>query len=211
MRGEAITVQSDVYSLGVLTYELLTGSTPYKPTRKTLGALEEAILEGEPPLASSRNDKTAAKAIRGEVDVILAQALRRKPEQRYTTADAFANDIERHLAGERVLAQPDSVWYRLRKTLARHRLGFTATAAVLAAVIAGVSLTTMQARRARDSAERERTVKAFVAEPASLNPTNPAPPVARGLRRLRRLRLLTTGQDDCRAPRAPGTDCDSAV
>ena len=173
MRGETITVQSDVYSLGVLTYELLTGNTPYKPARKTLAALEEVILEGEPELASSRTEnKVTARSLRGEVDTILSKALRREPSQRYATADAFANDIERHLAGERVLAQPDSVRYRLRKTLARHRLGFTATAAVLAAVIAGVSLTTMQARRARDSAERERTVKAFVADVFRVNMRN---------------------------------------
>jgi len=94
IRGEAITVQSDVYSLGVLIYELLTNNTPYEPKRKTLGALEEAILQGEPPLASSRaSDKATAKALHGEIDAILAKALRREPAQRYATADAFANAL----------------------------------------------------------------------------------------------------------------------
>lgn len=168
MRGEAITVQSDVYSLGVLTYELLTNNAPYQLKRKTLGALEEAILEGEPALASSRaTDKATAKTLRGEIDAILAKALRRDPAQRYATADALANDIERHLAGERVLAQPDTTLYRLRKALWRHRIGFTAVCAVVlavVAVVAGSAEALLQARRATEAAVRERLVRDFIAD-----------------------------------------------
>lgn len=138
LRGAAITVQSDVYSLGVLLYMLLTGSTPYRPKRKTLAALEEEILEGEPALAGSRAaDRATAKALRGDVETILAKALRREPGQRYATADAFANDLERYLNGDTVLARPDSAWYRLRKAVRRHRFGVAATAAVLVAIAAG--------------------------------------------------------------------------
>ncbi|MEO7243780.1 MAG: protein kinase [Rubrivivax sp.] len=170
LRGETITVQSDVYSLGVLLYELLTGSMPYTPRRNTLGALEEAVLEGEPALASSRaGDKATAGALRGEVDTILAQALKREPAQRYATADAFANDIERHLAGERVLAQPDTAWYRLRKSAQRHRVGFAAAAAVLVAVLLGSGVSVVQARRANQEAERARIVKDFVVDIFKVN------------------------------------------
>ena len=177
MRGEAITVQSDVYSLGVLTYELLTGSTPYRPTRKTLGALEEAILEGEPPLVSGRaSHKAAAKALRGELDAILAHALRRNSGQRYATADAFANDIERHLAGERVLAQPDSAWYRITKTVRRNRGGFSAAAAVALALLIGAIASLLLARRAGEEAARAnaeagraRVVKDFVVDIFKVN------------------------------------------
>ena len=170
LRGEAITVQSDVYSLGVLTYELLTGRTPYKPTRGTLAALEEAVLEGEPALASSRAaHKGVAKALRGEVDTILAKALRREPGQRYATADAFADDIERHLTGERVLAQPDSFSYRLSKTLRRHRFVFAASFAVVLVVVLGSALSIVQAQRVSRAAERQRLVTNFVADVFRIN------------------------------------------
>ena len=165
LRGGAITVQSDVYSLAVLSYELLTGTTPYKPDRKTLGALEEAILRSEPALASSRAlDAATARQLKGELDAILAMALKREPGERYATVDAFANDIERLLNGEVVLAQPDSLGYRTSKLLQRNRLAFGAAAAVLFAVIAGAGVSVAQARNAYEAAERAEVVKAFVVD-----------------------------------------------
>ena len=165
IRGEAITVQSDVYSLGVLTYELLTNNTPYAPKRKTLGALEEAILEGEPPLASSRaSDKATAKALHGEIDAILAKALRRQPEQRYATADAFAQDIVRYLRGDAVLAQPDSVWYRASKVIRRHRIVIGAVTAGAVVILGIGAMALLQAQRATQQAERARMATEFVSE-----------------------------------------------
>jgi serine/threonine-protein kinase len=170
IRGETITVGSDVYSLGVLLYELLTGGYPLQPRSKSLAAIEEAMLLDEPALASSRTrDRSTAKALRGEVDAILAKALKREPRQRYATADAFAEDIERHLNGDAVLARPDALGYRFSKTLRRHRAGFAAAAAVLFAILAGAATATVQAKRANDAAERARVVKEFVVEVFRVN------------------------------------------
>jgi serine/threonine-protein kinase len=163
--GAPVTVQADVYSLGVLLYELLTGALPITPKRTTPGAVEDAILLGDAPPASSRvHEKTLARALRGEVDAILAKAMKREPAQRYATADALAQDIERHLNGETVEARPDSALYRLRKALWRHRVAFGAAAAVLVAILGGSGVAVVQAQRANNEAERARMVKDFVVQ-----------------------------------------------
>ena len=163
--GETISVASDIYSLGVLLYEILTGALPMNPKRSTAAAVEDAALQGDAPLASSRaRDRSVAKALRGDVDAILGKAMKRQPAERYVSADAMAEDIERHLTGETVKAQPESLAYRLRKALRRHWFGFGATTAVLLAVLVGAGATLLQAQRAAQQGERARLATEFVAE-----------------------------------------------
>jgi tetratricopeptide (TPR) repeat protein len=179
-------VASDVYALGVLLYELLTGVLPLAPRRETLGAIEDAILEGDIALASTRvKDKATARALRGEVDAIVAKAMQRDPQRRYGTAEALAQDIERHLQGETVSARPDSLGYRLHKGIRRHWMAVSASSAVLIAVLSGSAVAVVQAQKAARSAEREQVVREFVADVfrvnSRVNPVNaamrPATPV----------------------------------
>lgn len=156
--GETITVASDVYSLGVLLYELLSGRQPFHATGAAV--LEAAVLAGEPPLASSRaQDKAIARVLRGEIDAILGKALKRAPAQRYGSVDALAQDIERHLKGDAVQARPDSALYRLRKALRRHWVGVSAAGTVLAAVLVGSGVAVLQAQRAQTTRAMAETAR----------------------------------------------------
>ncbi|WP_457445990.1 protein kinase domain-containing protein [Roseateles sp. P5_E4] len=164
LRDAPVTVSTDVYSLGVLAFELLTGHTPYRLARDSRAAWEAAVLVDEPERASIRcTDTATARALRGDIDAILAKALRRDPAERYASVDAFAQDVERHLRGEAVLAQPDSTWHRLGRTLRRHRLAFGTSAVVIAALALGGGIALRQAQRAELAAQRQRVMTSFTA------------------------------------------------
>jgi serine/threonine-protein kinase len=163
IRGEAIGTASDIYSLAVVTYELLTGTRPYRLKRQSAAQLEEAIAEVDPQIASDAvQDKLLKRQLRGDLDAILNMAMKKAPLDRYATVDAFASDLQRCLSGQTVLARPDGVLYRLRKLAGRHRIGLGAAVAVLIALIAATAVSLLQAREAKQQAERATATKNFL-------------------------------------------------
>jgi len=161
--GAPLTISSDVYSLGVILYELLSGVRPYRLKRDSRGALEDAIVQAEPVAPSEGADKSHAKALRGDLDTITLKALRKEPRERYPTVHMFLDDIERYLDGRPVLAQPDSSWYRIRKFIARNKIAVGAVAAILAAIVIGATVVAWQARVAMVEKRRAQEVKEFIA------------------------------------------------
>jgi serine/threonine-protein kinase len=158
--GRPLGTASDVYSLGVVLYELLAGARPYKVQRDSLHALHEAIVQIDPPPPSAVvADPATARTLRGDLDTIVLKALKKRPEERYATVNALADDLQRYLDGLPVAARPDSRLYRLKKLVVRNRIAAAATAATLAAIVAGAAVAAWQAHEARlqrDAAIRER-------------------------------------------------------
>jgi eukaryotic-like serine/threonine-protein kinase len=177
--GQPVTTASDIYSLGVLLFELLTGERPYKSAGATRAQLEEAILKLEPPRPSqavgeSIEAQGAAHArgctvrglyesLRGDLDVITLKALRKTPAERYATADALSADIERYLDGEPIAVRKDNSWYRTRKFVARHKPSVLGAVAAIVAIIATAAIALYEAHAAAGharaaAAERDRAL-----------------------------------------------------
>jgi serine/threonine-protein kinase len=146
--GQPVTVATDVYSLAVILYEMLTGHSPYLPARATPAALEESVLRDEPRLASTVAPARDARALRGDLDTILAKALRKAPSERYPSVEAFAADIERHLAGRPISARAPSFGYVARKFVRRHSLPLAITSVVVLALAASLGIAAWQWNRA---------------------------------------------------------------
>jgi serine/threonine-protein kinase len=161
--GNPIGTTADVYALGVVLYELLADTRPYKLKRDSRAALEDAILQAEPAAPSAMvADARLRRRLRGDLDTIVLKALKKLPAERYGTVEAFAEDIERFLANRPTQAQPDRRIYRLRKFVARNRLAVGAAGAVAAALVAGAGVAVWQANAARVEQQRAEQVKELI-------------------------------------------------
>ncbi len=150
--GRPMGVASDVFSLATLLYKLLTGRLPYAIEQATPIEAARILCQVAPALPSSVAPPAFASALRGDLDTILLQALRKEPERRYPTVAAFCEDIERHLRSEPVTAHADSLAYRSAKFLRRNRVSTIVTAIAAIAVVA----TTAVAIRSAVAARRQR-------------------------------------------------------
>jgi eukaryotic-like serine/threonine-protein kinase len=169
MSGLDIDTRSDIYSLGVLLYELLAGSTPFDPKElmaSGIDAMRKTIREKEPVRPSTRlatmgadELTTTAKRrsadtskllhqLKGDLDWIVMKCLEKDRSRRYDTATGLAADLKRHLNHEPVVARPPSKLYEFQKTVRRHKFGFAAAAAIMIVLAIGVLISTWQAARA---------------------------------------------------------------
>ncbi len=178
VRGELITTASDVYSLGVVLYRLLTGCSPYHTTSEVPHEIAREICEsdpqkpsiaitraGEPATApsslhsSEQQTRRLRRRLTGDLDNIVLMALRKEPVRRYASVAEFSEDIRRHLAGLPVVARKDTLGYRTGKFVARHKVAVAATAFVVVLLTAGMAAIVREAQIARS--ERARSEQHF--------------------------------------------------
>jgi tetratricopeptide (TPR) repeat protein len=176
--GDAISTATDVYALGVMLFELLTGELPHQRTGQSSGELVRN-LDNEaaerpstvaarrlPQLAPTLADGEATtwpRRLRGDLDAITLMALRREPDRRYASAAALAEDLRRFLAGEAVTAGPDTFGYRAGKWLGRHWRAATAAAVAVLSLGGGLAVALQQATVARRAQQRAERSAAFIA------------------------------------------------
>ena len=182
VQGENITTNSDIYSLGVLLYELLTGTRPFDLANKKQSEIDRIIAEVVPTKPSTvigripeagasrlLDNSKLKKMLHGELDNIVLKSLRKEPSRRYSSAVNFASDIDRYLTGMPVLAQPDSVKYRASKFVGRHKWS-VGLASVLALTLLSFavlmawqsSIVTQERDKAREEAQKSAQVTDFM-------------------------------------------------
>ena len=174
IRGEPVTTMTDVYSLGVVLYELLTDHKPYLLKRPSDAQWEDAILSVDPVRPSLLIQRDIAGSddpqglrrrmhqVAGDLDNIVLKTLSKPPEQRYPSVEALSLDLQRWLDGKPVLARPQSLAYRARKYIWRHRWALSSAAVVTLVLVGALGVVTWQARQALEESARAQALQNFV-------------------------------------------------
>jgi len=174
IRGEPVTTMTDVYSMGVVLFEILAERKPYQLKRPSDAQWEDAILHVDPQRPSQvlqrdtegggadARRRRHARDIAGDLDNIVLKALSKKPEHRYPSVEALALDLQRWLDGKPVHARPQSMSYRIRKYVRRHRWALSTAAAVSLVLVSALGIVAWQARQAVQESARAQAMQNFV-------------------------------------------------
>ena len=164
IRSEPVTTATDVYALGILLYELLTGQRPYDVSGLSPSEVERVICTtmpsrpstAVPQLAASAQTRAARRRLRGDLDNIVLKALRKEPDRRYASVAELSDDLRRYQEGLPVEARSDTVGYRVSKFVRRNRWGVAAAALIFFSLVGGLAATAWQAREAMEERDRAR-------------------------------------------------------